>query len=426
MGSLKIAAIAGVPVTSSCLTSALPSTSAVAATSSNPIVVGGDGDVALNPGIAHGFEAGIYRFNKAGGLDGRKIKFLGFLDDGLSGQTNLTNAEELVEKDHVMAVVPVSSAVASAATGTFLEQSKVPFIGWSTTTPFESARSWGFGINGNQSNPDVLGLWGWPPILKMTGNTKTPSKLKVAFIAENVAPGILANDGGVAVAEYFGLTVVYQGAPIAVLGTTNYAPYAQAIIASGANVAFETLDGTDGVGLAAALKSAGYKGIIVNGVTYLPGTLGSQPSEAAAVNGVYVLDEFADENKTPAVAQAKKDLVAVGEEPYLTTGVSEGYWSAIVFEQMLRAALKSVGGNPDKVAGATLQAAASHFTYTDPIAGGIGTEYFPAAQTIPTGCGTLLKTVGTSFKQIAPYGCSGAVNTLTKKKMNEKTGGEQS
>jgi len=171
----------------------------------------------------------------------------------------------------------------------------------------------------------------------MTGNTKTPSKLKVAFIAENVAPGILANDGGVAVAEYFGLTVVYQGAPIAVLGTTNYAPYAQAIIASGANVAFETLDGTDGVGLAAALKSAGYKGIIVNGVTYLPGTLGSQPSEAAAVNGVYVLDEFADENKTPAVAQAKKDLVAVGEEPYLTTGVSEGYWSAIVFEQMLRA-----------------------------------------------------------------------------------------
>jgi hypothetical protein len=30
-------------------------------------------DAALEPGMAQGFQAGIYRFNKAGGLDGRMI-----------------------------------------------------------------------------------------------------------------------------------------------------------------------------------------------------------------------------------------------------------------------------------------------------------------------------------------------------------------
>jgi hypothetical protein len=93
-----------------------------------------------------------------------------------------------------------------------------------------------------------------------------------------------------------------------------------------------------------------------------------------------------------------------------------------VFEQMLRATLKAVGGNPDNVTGAALQKTVnSGFVYTDPIAGGIGTEYFPAAEDIPTGCTALLKTVGDGFKQIAPYQCA-AVNVTTKKIVNQKTG----
>ena len=62
------------------------------------------------------------------------------------------------------------------------------------------------------------------------------------------------------------------------------------------------------------------------------------------------------------------------------------------------------------------------FTYTDPIAGGIGTEYFPAEENTPTGCGTLLKTTGATFKQIVPYECLGAINVVKDKKVNVKTG----
>ncbi len=395
---------------------------ASAATGSKPIVVGGDGD-SLTPGIGPGFEAGIYRFNQAGGLDGRPIKFTGFLDDGFSGQTNLTNAQQLVENEHVMAIVPFVGAVANGATSSFLAGTRVPFIGWATNSAYLTQPTWGFGINGSQGNPDVQGVGGGSFFLGTNGTT-TLRKMRLALIAENVAPGVIALNGAVGAFKFAGANVVYHEAPIPVLGTTNYAPYAQAIIGSHPDLVFEVLDEADSVGLAAALKSAGYKGHILNGVSYVPGQLASQPNEAAALNGVYVVDQFpADENDTPAVRQARKDLISVRQPPYLTAGISQGYWSAIVFEQMLRATLKAVGGNPNKVTGPALRKTVNGgFTYTDPIPGGIGTEHFPAAESITTGCSTVLKVVGNSYKQISPFQCGGAVNVKTGKRMSQITG----
>jgi Periplasmic binding protein len=396
-------------------------TNAGAAASPAPIVVGGDGDLAIAAGVAQGFEAGIVRFNRSGGLDGRKIKFLGVLDDGFSAQTNLTNAQKLVENDHVMAVAPMISEVGGAATGTFLAQGHTPFIGWAVNAGFAAAPRWGFGINGLQINPAIQSMGGTKGLFGST------SKEKIAFTAENVAGAVSANNALAAVARLSGAHVVYQDAPIAVLGTTSYAPYAQAIMASGANVAFETLDSADAIGLAAALKSAGFKGAIENGVTYYPGGLAGQPNEAAALDHVYVADTFpADENDTKSVKQEEKDLESVGQKPYLTSGVSVGYWSAILFEQMLKATLKSVGGDAAKVTGTTLDEMVNKgFTYKDPIPGGIGTEYFPAAEKIPTGCGTLLQVEGTTYRQVEPYGCAGAIDSVTKKKVNEKTGADE-
>jgi ABC-type branched-subunit amino acid transport system substrate-binding protein len=397
---------------------------ASATTSTTPIVVGGDGDLAISAGVAQGFEAGIYRFNKAGGLDGRKIQFTGFLDDAFNPATNLSNAQELVQSKHVFAVAPFSSEVATGATGSFLASSKVPFIGWSVNAAFETEPKWGFGINGAQGNPEVQGLAGMKQALAATGNTKTPSKAKIAFIGVDTPGGSIANAALAGVAKYAGMKVVYQQAPVPAAGTTSYAPYASALMASGANIVYEVLASAGSIGLAAQLKADGYKGIIINGVTYFPGQLSSQPNEASALNGVYVEDEFpADENGTPAVKQAQKDLTSVGQPPDLTSGVAVGYWSAILFEQMLKATLKAEGGNPNKVTSATLeQTVTKSFTYTDPIAGGIGTETFPAAETIPTGCGTLVKTVGTTFKQVSPYQCDGAVNVKLNKIVSQTTG----
>jgi ABC-type branched-subunit amino acid transport system substrate-binding protein len=402
----------------------VPTATASATSDSAPIVVGGDGSVALYPGAAQGFTAGIYRFNKDGGLDGRKIKFVGVLDDGYSPATDLTNAQQLVENDHVTVVAPFVGALANASTGTFLAQNKTPFIGWPTASPMTAATKWGYTVGGDNTNPDIQSLGGIDQLLTATGNTKTPAKLKLGLIANSLPAGITGAQAIAGVAKAAGVKVVYDQGTIAAAGTTNYAPYAQALIASGANAVYEVLDTGDSVGVAAALKQAGYKGVIVNGETYLPGSLASEPSEAAALNGVYVEYLFpADENNTPAVKQAEKDLVATGQKPYLSVGVSVGYWSAIMLEQMLKATLKSVGGDPSKVTGAAISEMVNKgFTYTSPISGGSGTTYFPADESATPGCGTLLKTVGTGFKVIVPYACDGGINVTTGKKLNSQTG----
>ncbi len=79
-----------------------------------------------------------------------------------------------------------------------------------------------------------------------------------------------------------------------------------------------------------------------------------------------------------------------------------------------------------KVTAASLDRTVNHgFTYEDPNPGGIGTEHFPAAEKVPTGCSTLLQVQGTTYRQVTPYGCYGAIDSATKKKINEVTGADE-
>jgi hypothetical protein len=422
------AALSIMVVTTTIGAAAITNAPAGAATKdTTPIIVGGDGDLSISAGVTQGFEAGIYRFNKAGGLDGRKIQYTGFLDDAFSAATNLSNAQELVNSKHVFAIAPFVGQTAGAATGAFLAQNKIPFLGWSTNAAFDAEPKWGFGINGNQGNPAVQGAGGMLQAIAAQGDTKDPGKIKMALIANDLSGAAIANAALAGTAKAEGIDVVYQKAAIAAVGTTNYAPYAQAMISAGANTVYEVLGAADSIGLSAALHSAGFKGMIINGVTYYQGDMAAQgASTVQALQGVYVEDEFpANQNNTPAVLQGEKDLKATGQNDGMTSGTAVGYWTAIVFEQMLKATLARVGGNPAKVTGAALEqtvAGGKTFAYTDPIAGGIGTETFPAAESIPTGCGTLLKTVGTNFKLIEPYKCYYDVNVSSGAKLNPQTG----
>lgn len=398
---------------------------AAAASAKAPIVVGGDGDLSISQGVAQGFEAGIYRFNKAGGLDGRKIKFLGFLDDAFSPATNLANAQQLVQKDHVFAVVPMAGEAPGAATGQFLAAQHIPFIGWSTSAAFDAEPLWGLGVNGNQGNPEVQGSIGMLQAIAAQHAQKDPAKVKMALIANNFSGAIIANQALAGVAKKVGIDVTYAQAPIAPVGTTNYAPYAQAIMSSGANTVYEVVGAADAIGLAAALKAAGFKGMVINGVTYYPGELAGNANEAAALNGVYVESEFpVDEENTPATKQALKDFKAVGQPAAMPSGAAAGYWSAIVFEQMLRATLVRVK-DISKVTPLAVQqtvTGSKSWTYKDPIRGGIGQETFPAAETDPTSCGALVQTVGTTYKLVEPYRCSYDINIKTGQKLNPQTG----
>jgi ABC-type branched-subunit amino acid transport system substrate-binding protein len=422
---LSVVTIAvGALLTSIGLGSVVTANVASAATSNAPIIVGGDATAYTTKGIAQGFAAGIYRFNKSGGLKGRKIKFLGVQDDSFSAATALTNLQRLVENQHAMVIAPFSSGGAGTNAGTYLQQQKVPFIGQFDNPAFTAAPKWGFGLNGNALVANAQ------PVLLVNGfltalhDTKTPGKVKLAIIADDYPTAIAGMNNSAAMVKTRGLKVVYKGDPVQVTGTTNYQPYAQAIIASGANAVYMVTGASDAVGLNAALKASGWHGASFSPIVYLPGQLDSQPNEAAALNGMYVANLFpVDENNTPAVAQAKKDLVSTGQPPLLNSGTSIGYWSAIFLEQLLKSTLTRVGGNPANVTGAALAKTVNGgWAYTDPIPGGLGTVYFPTAEKVPTGCGTFVKVVGTHFTQVLPYQCPGAVNVKTGVHINAKTG----
>ena len=103
-----------------------------------------------------------------------------------------TNAQELVQDKHVSFLAPVLSDVASGATGTYLAQQKVPFIGWATDAAFATDPQWGFSIDGNQTNPNIQDIT-VADTLAITG-FKKPSQIKEAYIGENIAGAIVSNN----------------------------------------------------------------------------------------------------------------------------------------------------------------------------------------------------------------------------------------
>src|SRR5476651_203973 len=93
------------------LTMCTATASGASGASKSPIVVGGVAQLADYSGIADGFNARIAEFNKAGGVDGHKIKFLGVQDDGGSPTTDQSVVQQLVEEDHVDVAAPIASEV---------------------------------------------------------------------------------------------------------------------------------------------------------------------------------------------------------------------------------------------------------------------------------------------------------------------------
>jgi len=381
-------------------------TPASAASDPAPIVVGGEGQVALTAGVAQGFEAGILRFNEAGGLGGRKIKFLGFLDDNFSASTALANVQKLVQEDHVFAVVPFNNEIATDSISTFLAQNKTPMIGYGVTPVFVN-NPWAWSVVGDYAAGTTAQT---TQFVQMTDALHAKaSTLKWGLVGTDVPGGETVLKLAATSIHSIGEKVVYNEANIPAAGTTNYLPYAQAIVSSGANVIYNALSASDVIGLAAALKSAGYKGASLNGQTYIPGELASNPNEEAALQGAYVSSAFpVNEDKTPAVKQALKDLKAVGAPQALNNGTSVGYWSAQLFIAMLKSTAAKDGGASKVTPQSVEKFVNSGYTYKGNIAGGLAPETFPAAErNEQTTCYATTQIEGPNFVLKEPYACNG-------------------
>jgi hypothetical protein len=377
---------------------------------SSVIVVGGQGDLSAFPGVAAGFQARIARFNRDGGLGGRKVEFLGVLDDNLTPSTSAMHTEQLVLHDHVFADAPFESEVCGAGQGTLLEKNQTPFVGIGACGAWSPTNRWGFAPAGYLSNPNVQTNEIDKQIIDVTKKAlhfSTPSKVKLALIGIDAAYGAADVRALTGVAKGLGATVVYSEASLP-LEVTNYAPYVQAILGSGANAVFEVLGTAGAIGLAAALKAANFKGTVANAVAYFPGQLAGNPSEEGALQGTYVTSSWpVEQSNSPASVQEMKDLKAIGD-PNLGFGTSAGYWSADMLVEMLRATAVKYGAA--HVTPTRMQQVASHFTYVSQLKGGLCPLRYPKSFGAPAVGFTTVEIEGSGYIEKIPYSCGQLVD----------------
>jgi ABC-type branched-subunit amino acid transport system substrate-binding protein len=402
LAAVALATVACGSTGSSTSSSTKPATSSTSsapagASTSGAIVVGGlqDGNY---KGIDTGFQARIARFNKQGGIDGRKIQFVGVLNDGDSLTTDQSNAQTLVLKDHVFAVAPVADQVLSPSATQLFAQNSTPYIGWGLSPAF-CGNDWGFPVAGCESSAQYQNVWGFTQAAQAIG--KTVKGLKVAVIGTDNSGGKAGTEGIAALNKIEGAQVVYGQASVPQDGTTDYTPFVQAIMAGNPDMVELVVTFSSAIGLTAALRQAGYKGAIWNPTAYVPGLFAAQPQLAQAVNGSLVVANFPPaEDGSPAALQVESDLKAIGAPTVFSLGEAVGWWSAEEFIQELQATAAKgplTQANFGKVinAGWTIK----------PVTGGITQLTFPRDHIKSTGCYGTLVAQGTKYVVKIPFSC---------------------
>lgn len=369
-----------------------------AGVTASTIRIGGVGQMTDYAGLDVGFKARVERTNREGGINGRKIEFTGVQDDKGDATTNSALVRQLVQKDNVLAVAPVTSAAFLPQSADFLKQQKTPFVSWGIL-PSSCDNPYGFGFNGCLVGDKTISTGILAPIYKTTG--KPADETTFGFLSNDNATGRAGNPQYARAVQNLGGKVVYDKANLPGVGkTTDYAPYAQTVLEANPDVLVLGTDFTSTVGMSVALRAAGFKGKQMSFVTYSPGLLEAQKETAAALEGRYVNIQIPPgEGASAAVKMIATDLSASGAAPNISFGVSLGYWQADVLIEMI----KNVG--PDLTRENLAKKTNAGFTYKSSLAGGIGDLTFPEAHTNSVPCSALVQVKNGAYNSVIPFDC---------------------
>ncbi len=358
-------------------------------------------------GYEQGLQARFARANKAGGVNGRKINLLPCKDDGSSVQTNVQDVQQLVNQNSVFAIFTATQEILAGSTD-FLNANQVPYYGWGFNPGFCGTR-WGFGWNGclggnslTKSQVAHAAIQGnlAQAIIKASG--MQPSQVRFAVQSENSASGKVGNGQYTSLFKQLGATVVYAETNFpATTAVADVTPYVQAIMASNPNIVYISTPFADVGPLAAGLKTAGYKGIIMDFTNYVPGLLQAEPQLAQALDGEYVNTQVVpQEQNTAYIQQITTDLQAIGQKPFVTLGGEIGYDEAEQFVEELQAIGQTLNTQTwdQKING-------GGFTSYATLDGGPGKLQWPAAHLLPADCAAIVKVSGTSFQVVTPFQC---------------------
>ena len=349
-----------------------------------------------------GAKARFSRANAEGGVNGRKINYLGALDNKLDPAQDLPTVKKIVQTDKAFAVVPMVSPVLAQG-GTYLTTNKVPFYGWGITPSFCN-NTVGFGFTGclvPLTKTDEVSTASAGLVEKLLG-IKDGTGKTVALISEDDVAGQFGVKviEAAFVADHWKVTYSKSSLPSG-SPTTDFTPYSQAILTSNngkaPDVMFHVTTVPNAEGLTKALTDAGFKGPQVNAVTYDPAFLTGQAG--ASLDKEYVFVQYgAFESGGAANTQMLKDVQAVdSSQKTLTQDIAIGYYSADIF----LAHLKKAGANLSRAS--FLTAANDGSTYQVP--GGIGAISFPINHQNSVACGSLVQINSGKYDVKVPLSC---------------------
>jgi ABC-type branched-subunit amino acid transport system substrate-binding protein len=369
------------------------------------------GGVANLSGACDGAKARFERANRDGGVNGFKINYLGCHDTGSSPDTTTTLTQKAVEQDRIFAMVPYSTF---AGDGPLLNQTHTPYFGFGISPPAYcgwTSLQFSFSVTSAEScttafsGASIFSSVGPEAYLK--GANIDPHTVKEAIIGGQTAENIAAVKAEALIGKAIGMQVVYTTTSLP--GPTSpppsdYTPYAQAIIHSGANFVFNIAGTTnETLGVAAALKANGYTGgqiqFVINGADAL-----RVPAISQALDGTYSLTPQIGSPVFPSASfsQLASDLKAIGFSAGPgDVGTLTSYGAADLFLAALAKVQEPL--TTEKLA-AVLN---NGFNYP-----GIGNvvcgSTWPAAHVAASNCGATVQLNGTALKPVTDMGDIGA------------------
>ena len=385
--------------TSAPTATAAPSATAAATETCNipggEIVVGGLYTKSIFPGTEDATQARFDRANREGGVNGCKIRYVGLKDDGADAANALTLTRQLIDKDKVMAIVPVISTGFLPQSSDVAIAAKVPFIGWGFLPGF-CGNDYGFGFSGCVAGTSVS-----TSLLLAIAKAinKDPKTIRYAVLGKEDTTGRNGVKYQKQIADYLGIKMAYAEAIFPATQTSvDYTPFVQALIASKPDVITLYNDFQNDVGMVAALHAAGFKGVIVSPTTYIPGILEAQPAVAAAIEDSWITSPIpAGEGNSEQVKQIAADLKASGKSPFLTLGAQVAWVNADLFVQMMVASKAKTG---EELATAVNKG----FTYK-PAGGGVGPVKFPEGHKLSVPCAAVIHIINKKYEEALPMTC---------------------
>ena len=350
-----------------------------------------------------GAQARFARANKNNEVKGYTFSYKGFADDNNDPNTALSETRRLVSQEGVVAIVP---DVSIAPATDYLTQSQIPSFGPGYSVsycPTNGSTSWDCGIYGCliPEKPTQVPNTQFV-LLKKALAAKGIKSPTISLIGTDSTSGTVSVAGSASAAAAAGFKVVYAKgsfpAPPTVVG--DYSPYASALMTSNngspPDVVYSSIPATSALSLFSLMAGQGYKGTVLS--PFYSNLL------LKPLTGDYVFVQFAGfESGTPAIKQMTADVEAFKPGTPQTIGLVGGYYSADLFIQAVKAALKV----NKTLTTASIQKVMQKMTYQ--VKGAIGPTTWPSAFKIGNGCSTLLYDAdGSAFTLSQPYTCSTA------------------